>query len=186
MQILQSLLMVAARESHSPEVRAVLADASQRVAAMVASQAMLYHASNVTKCSAKEFLETICTGVQRAFGKNIAILYEPASGQLPRDSVIPLALILNELLTNAAKYGMNYRGAVSIKVGLVKESGSFVLSVEDDGLGFELEEACRRSSGLGLVLGLVKQLDGSLEVERMPGARCTVRFPRRRAAECVI
>ena len=122
MQILQSLLMITARESHSLEVRAVLADAGQRVAAMVASQAMLYHAGNVTKCDAKEFLETIGTGVQRAFGKRITVLYEPASGQLPRDIVMPLALILNELLTNAVKYGTNSRGEVSIKVGLIKES----------------------------------------------------------------
>jgi two-component sensor histidine kinase len=110
MQILQSLLMITARESHSLEVRAVLADASQRVAAMVASQAMLYHASNVTKCDSKEFLETIGTSVQRAFGKRITVLYEPASEQLPRDIVMPLALILNELLTNAVKYGTNSRG----------------------------------------------------------------------------
>lgn len=186
MQILQSLLLISARGARSPEARAVLAGASQRVAAMVVSQTMLYHAGNVTECSAKELIETVCTGVQRALGKNLAILYEPASGQLPRDAVIPLALILNELLTNAVKYGVNCRGETLIKVQFAKEPGSFVLTVEDDGLGFELEEACRRSSGLGLVIGLAKQLGGDLEVQRIPKARCTVRFPQRRPAECVI
>ena len=186
MQVLQSLLLISARGARSPEARAVLADASQRVAAMVASQTMLYHAGNVTKCSAKELIETICTDVQRALGKNLTILYEPASGQLPPDAVMPLALILNELLTNSVKYAVNCRGETLIKVQFAKESGSFVLTVEDDGLGFELEEACRRSSGLGLEKGLAKQLGGSLEVQRMPGARCTVRFPQRLPVECVI
>jgi two-component sensor histidine kinase len=168
MQILQSVLMIAARDAHSTEARAVLADASQRVTPMVAAQTMLYHAGNITKCGASEFLEMVCTGFQRAFGKNITVFYKPAFGLLPCDSVMPLALILNELLTNASKHGVNSRGEVSIKVGLVRESGSFVLSVEDDGPGFELEEVCERSSGLGLVLGLAKQLDGSLEVQRTP------------------
>jgi hypothetical protein len=59
-------------------------------------------------------------------------------------------------------------------VGLIKESESFVLSVEDDGPGFELEEACRRSSGLGLVLRLAKELDGSSKSTgcRGPDAQC--------------
>ena len=184
-QILQSLLMIAARGAHSTEARAVLADAGQRVTAMVAAQTMLYRAGNATKCSAGEFLETVCTGFRRAFAKNITVFYKPASGQLPREFVMPLALILNELLTNAAKYGVNPRGEVSIKVGLIRRPESFELSVEDDGPGFELEEVCERSSGLRLVMRLAKQFDGSLEVERMPGARCIVRFPQRRTAEYV-
>jgi PAS domain S-box-containing protein len=45
-----------------------------------------------------------------------------------------------------------------------------------DGPGFELAETLRRSSGLGLVIGLVGQIGGSFRVERAPGARCTVEF----------
>jgi two-component sensor histidine kinase len=88
---------------------------------------------------------------------------------------MPLALVLNELLTNAVKYGMK-GGTGVIRVGLTRENGSGTLYVEDDGPGFDFEEARRRSSGLGLVTGLARQLRGRLTVERLPGARCTVTF----------
>jgi two-component sensor histidine kinase len=62
---------------------------------------------------------------------------------------------------------------------LTKGEGGLELKVEDDGPGFDLGEAGRRSSGLGLVSGLARQLGGALKVERTPGACCSVHFPDR-------
>jgi two-component sensor histidine kinase len=56
------------------------------------------------------------------------------------------------------------------------EEGSCVLYVEDDGPGFELQEIRRRSSGVGLVMGLARQLGGEFEVRRTDCTRCSVRF----------
>jgi two-component sensor histidine kinase len=182
MQMLHSLLRSAQRETQSAEARAVLADASQRVAAMAAAQRVLYDAGNMTDFSAKDFLDAVCASAKQAFSGNIdLVIQESTSGKLPNDTAMPLALILNELLTNAAKYGVaSNEGA--IRVGLAKQSGELVLSVEDDGPGFELEQVRRRSSGLGLVIGLARQLGGTFKVERTPGARCTVQFNERQHA----
>ena len=123
MQILQSLLMIAAREPIAQKRARCL-----RMRASVLPQWSRHKRCSITPAmspnavrgnSSRRFVRA----VQRAFGKNITVLYEPASGQLPRDFVMPLALILNELLTNAVKYGVNCRGEVSIKVGLARKSG---------------------------------------------------------------
>jgi two-component sensor histidine kinase len=90
---------------------------------------------------------------------------------------MPLALIVNELLTNAAKHGINGRGTGEIMVALLRDGDHLVLSVEDDGPGFPLKDTGRRSSGLGLVRGLSQQLRGSFTVESGSGGRCVVRFP---------
>jgi PAS domain S-box-containing protein len=177
MQMLHSLLRAAQRETQSAEARAVLADASQRVGAMAAAQQVLYEAGNTITYSARDFLEGVCASARQAFTSNINIVISDcAPEQLSNDTAMPLALILNELLTNAAKHGMNGKGESSIKVRLTKGQDSFELDVEDDGPGFDLGEASRRSSGLGLVSGLARQLGGALKVERTPGARCSVQF----------
>ena len=90
---------------------------------------------------------------------------------------MPLALIINELLMNAAKYSGNQHGRVSITVGLSRRPGLYELCVQDEGFGFDLEDPNTGLSGLGLVRTLAQRLDGSFSVERTPGARCTVRFP---------
>jgi PAS domain S-box-containing protein len=184
MQMLHALLRAAQRETKSPEARAVLADASQRVGAMAAAQQVLYDAGSPISYKAKDFLDAVCASAKQAFTKNIEVVVsESTSEGLSNDTAMPLALILNELLTNAAKHGINGRGEGRIKVGLTNSSDSFALYVEDDGPGFELEEARRRSSGLGLVTGLARQLGGSFEVERTPAARCIVRFVEQRIAQ---
>jgi two-component sensor histidine kinase len=92
---------------------------------------------------------------------------------------MPLALIINELLMNAAKYGGNQYGQVSVTVGLSRRAGLYELCVQDEGFGFDLQNLKSRLSGLGLVRALTQRFGGSFSVERTPGARCTVRFPDR-------
>jgi PAS domain S-box-containing protein len=187
MQMLDALLRVAQRETTSSEAKTVLSDASNRVGAMAAAQQVLYDAGNATTYSAKDFLAGVCASAKQAFAHNVNIsVLDCTCARLSNDSAIPLALILNELLTNAAKHGRNETGDGSIRVRLIKTTkaatDSYQLEVEDDGPGFDAGEANRRASGLGLVSGLARQLGGTLKVERTPGARCVVQFADRDAA----
>jgi two-component sensor histidine kinase len=107
----------------------------------------------------------------------VTINCEATARALPKETAVPLALALNELLTNAAKYAANEHGRVTIDVGLSQHSGEIELYVQDRGSGFDFEEAEGRSSGLGLVTMLAQRLKGTFTVERRTGARCTLRFP---------
>jgi len=176
MQMLQALLNAARRETPSAEVRTALTDASQRIGAMVAAQKVLYRENNAEGYQAREFLEAVCSSLRQGFRKGIVVECSVDDTELPNDTAMPLALIVSELVTNAAKHGMNGRGEGSVKVALSRQGGGLALHVEDDGQGFELTETRRRSSGLGLVMGLVRQIGGSFQVERGPGARCVVEF----------
>lgn len=182
MQMLYALLRGAQRETRSAEARSVLSEASQRVAAMAAAQRVLYGAGESAEFDIEDFLEAVCESARQGFGKDIRIACESISGSLSNDTAMPLALILNELLTNAARHGCNGRGAVAIEVGLTESDGSYMLRVEDDGPGFRFSEGRKRSSGLGLVVGLVRQLGGTFAVDGTSGARCTVRFHDSRTA----
>lgn len=179
-QLLQSLLSNAQRESASPEARAVLADATRRVAAMAAAQQILYEEGKPTSFTAKDFLQSVCSTAQNGFSGEVSIEIDSASGLLSNDTAMPLALILNELLTNAVKHGIDGAGKGTIHVGLSHEGEAYQLHVEDDGPGFDFTSSItKRSSGLGLVSGLARQLGGHLTVERKNGTRCVVRFHER-------
>ena len=123
----------------------------------------------------QEFLAAVCKTAQETFPADVKIVCGESSGELSNDDAMPLALILNELLTNAAKHGANGRGETVIRAGLSKEADAFVLYVEDDGPGFDLEAVRQQSSGLRLVQGLARQLRGHFEVTSNP-TRCSVRF----------
>ena len=183
LQMLFGLLGAAQRETSNKEAKQILSEAGQRVAAMAAAQQLLYTDKNPRAFMVGEFLHAVCESARQVFSKDVAITTEADPGHLCNEVSMPLALILNELLTNAAKYGTNGDGRVNIKVSLKRSGGSVVLCVEDDGPGFDYRSASRRSSGLGLVAGLARQLLGTFIIERANGARCLLTFPEPRALE---
>jgi PAS domain S-box-containing protein len=173
MQMLQALLDLGAKRTNSKEAKQVLQDASRRISAMAAAQRVLYGSSGATYFNVKEFLAAVCQTVGPAFPAQIEISCD-AAGMLPNDVSMPLALILNELLTNAVKHGLN-GGEGKIRLGLQQNCGCYIVFVEDDGPGFELASVRKRSSGLRLVEALARQLQARLEVTRNP-SRCSLEF----------
>jgi two-component sensor histidine kinase len=177
MQMLHALLRGAEREAGSAEAEAILRAASRRVGAMAAAQQVLYDAKSAVRFDAGDFLRALCRSAQQSFADQAAIVVHADEGMLPNDAAMPLALILNELLTNAVRHGRRGDRPVGIRVALARDSDGWHLSVADDGPGFVLEPTPRRASGLGLVTGLAGQLGGQLSVDREKGARCAVDFP---------
>ena len=176
MQMLQILLEAGAQRARSAEAREVLEEASGRIMAMAAAQRVLYTTPDATRFNARDFLDAVCESAKQTFPQDLDIDYEGDAIQLSNDAAMPLALIANELLTNAVKYGLNERGAGTVRVRLRREDDSFLFYVEDDGPGFDLQSVQQRSSGLRLVQGLGRQLGGKFEVTRTPATRCSVRF----------
>jgi PAS domain S-box-containing protein len=177
MQMLQSLLHAATRQTQSPEARKVLDDAGGRIAAMASAQRVLYSTSDATRFSADEFLNAVCQTAQQTFPRNVKVVCDASTAsELDNDTAMPLALILNELLTNAVKYGCSGDSENVIRAGLTNGNGSFVLYVEDGGRGFDPQSLGKPSSGLKLVQLLARQLRGQFEVSRSPSSRCSVRF----------
>jgi PAS domain S-box-containing protein len=175
MQTIQSLLDAAARRVRGDEARDVFDQATRRIAAMAAAQRILYGTANATRFAAQDFVPAVCKTAQETFRENVSIVCEPCSGELPNDAAMPLALILNELLTNASKHGGGADHQTVIRAGLINDGDSFLLYVEDEGPGFDLASVIKRSSGLRLVQGLAGQLRGKLYVTTNP-TRCSVRF----------
>jgi two-component sensor histidine kinase len=177
LQILVRLLESGYRKARSSEAREVLSDAIRRVGAIGTAQQAYYCARGFTDVNGQDLVSAICANARTLFGSDVSINCKTARGNLPKATAMPLALIINELLMNAAKYGGDQHGQVTITVGLSRRPGLYELCVQDEGVGFDLEHPNSRLSGLGLVRALAQRLDASFSVERTPGARCIVRFP---------
>jgi two-component sensor histidine kinase len=148
---------------------------------MAAAQRVLYGTTDASRFRIEEFLRAVTETIRQTLPPDVGIVCEKASGVLSNDAAMPLALILNELLTNAVKHGVKDHAKQSVRVGLTERDGDFELYVEDDGPGFDLDAVRRTSSGLRLVLGLSRQLHGQFEVSKAP-ARATLRFCAGKAA----
>lgn len=90
------------------------------------------------------------------------------------DTEVNLFRICQELIQNVIKHS----GADNVNIQLLKEPDELVLSIADDGMGFESDEV-KRGLGLDNVRARVASLNGSLEIEKAgnTGVQITVRVP---------
>jgi two-component sensor histidine kinase len=105
------------------------------------------------------------------------------AGLLPGDVATPLAVVLNELMQNAADHAFPpVDGASSghVVVRVVREDGVVEVDVVDDGIGLPPGFTIEGSSGLGLsiVQALVtSELGGSIALYGDDGTRVHLSIP---------
>ena len=86
-----------------------------------------------------------------------------------------VGLIVNELVTNAAKHAFADGRRGQIRVAFGRQSDGYRLTVEDDGRGLPADFAtARQGLGRGLVEAFTRQAGGSLTVGKGPGAKFEV------------
>jgi len=86
-------------------------------------------------------------------------------GRFPRDVEIAMFRIAQEAVTNAIRHG----NARRVRVGLSREGGRAVLTVTDNGKGFDPAEAGGKGLGLSRMRERVQTLGGELEITSRKG-----------------
>jgi two-component sensor histidine kinase len=89
------------------------------------------------------------------------------------DTLVPLGIVINELLTNAIKHAFVGRSQGNIYIGAENsDNGELVVEISDNGVGIpeDLNPARTDSIGLQIVKNVVElQLNGRVELERSGG-----------------
>lgn len=176
-QMMLSVLATAGRGAINQEARFALDAVASKLKAIVHIQTILQRAGHVPSLRCDDLLRELSRTIQAASPCNFALIVDSDPVELPSAAALPFGLILNELLTNAIKHGINtHRGCVRVSL---KTTGEAVeLRVEDSGPGMRACEINKRSSGLTLVEHLASQLHGQFQMHPGPGGRGVLRFNR--------
>jgi two-component sensor histidine kinase len=116
----------------------------------------------------KSVVATIAASVERMFGRAIKVSVEGASAHrwaLPEAESIPIALAINELLTNAVKHGAEGE----VRCTVICSDTHVVVEIASDGaLPEDFDSASIRAgvSGLGLVRSLLPRRSAQLDVKQ--------------------
>lgn len=176
-QMMLSVLAAAGRGAINQEARFALDAVTSKLKAIVHVQAILQRAGHVPSLRCDDLLRELSRTIQAASPCNFALIVDSDPVELPSSAALPLGLILNELLTNSIKHGINaHHGCV--RVSLKTDGEAVELRVEDNGPGMGASEITRHTSGLALVEHLASQLHGEFQMQPGPGARGVLRFSR--------
>ena len=163
------ILSLQRRRTRSLEVRNTLSESVNRVQGLAATHDLLAH-EDVSEARVDDIARKI-VGVANANlsppNKQITYRVEPCPVVIPSRAVTILALVINEMISNAIKHGMTGQTKGTVIIRGCEEDGIVIVQVIDTGKGplFEppLEEANDSGSFEGLGLSLIKHLIGDLD-----------------------
>jgi two-component sensor histidine kinase len=181
LQIITSLLHLQRGRARDPRVRDAFQDSENRVRAIALVHETVHQARDAASVDLRGYIESIGRAVVRtnAVAGSIALDVEVPELHAGLDAAIPCGLILNEVLTNAFKHAFVGRAAGRVTVALRIVGDQVLLEIADDGVGLpeEIDLSNATTLGLQLVAGFVRQLEGTIEVDRSAGTRFRIRFP---------
>jgi len=185
LNIIISLLESQSRYLNNPAAQAALRDTQNRVHAVFLLHQKLYGATAGMEVDALLYVTELISHLSETFETNnngiiITQKVDPVSVTIDTAQMLPLAVIINEIVTNAIKHAFPAGRKGQIQVLVNKCASKTVrLQVRDNGVGlpFQLRPDDDRSLGLSLINGLVAQVHGSWTIENDEGVIVTVQFP---------
>jgi two-component sensor histidine kinase len=165
LQLVASLLTLQAGEGADPELGRQLQDAAGRVLAIARAHERLYRNDDIAALDLGDYLRDVCRDLEGSFSGCSTEVSVADGIRVATDRAVPLALIVTELVTNAAKYAFPGQTKCTVRVVLARRGDDhLMLTVSDDGVGlppgFNLQDS--KSLGMRIVRAFASQLGAQL------------------------
>jgi two-component sensor histidine kinase len=182
LQLLSSLVNLQVGHASDEAVRHALTTTHSRVMALALVYETIYRYSDVQRVQMHRYCVGLCEYLASLYSDVGSMVTSSVSGidvALPIEKALPLALILNELVSNSLLHAFPNNAQGTIRIAFERESPVLLtLTLSDDGVGFEDDVRRKGTFGYEMVEALVEQLHGSLTLRSGPnGSEITVRFP---------
>lgn len=170
LQMISSLLNLQSGSLTQESAKQIIASGRERVEALSLVHKKLYQEGIETKVNVKDYVEELVLNLIDSYHIPIETKFLITPIHLAVDKAIPIALIINELVTNAIKYAYNGINSPKLRVLIEEKKEGLRMEVSDNGIGIlEKEKNKVGSLGLKLILSLTEQLNGTLSTENNCG-----------------
>lgn len=183
LQIISSLLHLQAATDHSGAQRDLFIESQNRILTMALVHEELYRSDDLASIDLLAYMRKLVDRLLSAMGdrRRIQGMVGGETVSLTIDAAIPSGLIVNELVTNSFKHAFGPGETGEITISVCRLDDMAVLEISDTGCGlpegYDFRSA--KSLGLQLVVRLVKQLHGSIDLLPGTGTRFRLAFPAR-------
>ncbi|MEM7369017.1 MAG: sensor histidine kinase [Bacteroidota bacterium] len=181
LQVLIGLLELQSEDLRDPQAIQSLEAMANRIHSIAAIHEILYHQQGTEMVDLLEYTQNLCKHfglVLEGQRKPVFQLNMEKHRHFNLETLMPLGIILNELLTNSLKYATNLGNQLVIGIELQALPDGFCLNYRDNGPGFPQGNLQEREGGLGsyLLKSMSRQLNGYMESTNENGAVSRIFF----------
>ena len=182
LQIISTLLQLQADEITDSKTLENYRESENRIQSIALIHEKMYQSKDISNIDFTSYIKSLINDLMYSYAadsRNIKSMINTDNFLFSIETVQPLGLIINEIISNSLKYAFKDidEGIVSVKLEKI-DSNHFKLTVSDNGIGFPENVDFKNTSSLGLQLvnELVKQLDGTIELNSDNGTEFTIVF----------
>jgi two-component sensor histidine kinase len=174
LQLIGAMFHLQAKSTDNPKLAQALQEAYGRVIAVGRVHERLYRDVDVKTVDLSSYLSDVCDDLRGVISPCEIEFQSPKQIRMGTDRAVLVALLVGELVTNAAKHAYPDEVAGTIRVRLAQVS-DYALSVwvRDEGKGLPEGFDIKQSSGFGMTIirAFLQQLGAMLLIHRLgPGA----------------
>jgi two-component sensor histidine kinase/CheY-like chemotaxis protein len=179
--VIGSILSLQSQHVRDEKSLEIFRECENRVKSMSMVHTKLYQSKDLARIDFGAYIKELANDLFLAYRVNpewVSLSTHTDQVDLDINKAIPLGLVVNELLSNSLKYAFPKEKKGIIEILLQSENGRITLKVKDNGVGMakELDFSNTKTLGLQLVMALVQQLKGIIEVQRDQGTEFLIRF----------
>jgi two-component sensor histidine kinase len=181
LQVVSSLLFLQSRYMDDDSAKGAIKIGRARVQAMSLLHQKLYQKDNLQSVNLKAYFLDLGQNLFDTYqlkDHNIEFVTDIDDFEFDIDTLVPLGLITNELISNALKHAFSEDQHGWIKLSIKKHGAKIHLQVADNGKGIGFTEIPQNSKSLGmeLVKSFAEKLGAELKIENKEGSVFTLIF----------
>ena len=178
-QVVSSLLELQSAGIEDEKAKALAIESKNRINSMALIHKKLYENDDL-QMFFDDYIRKLVEDLSKMYGKDKStnLIIDVPHISFDVDTAIPLGLMINELVTNALKYGLtNKKPRLEVSISTTSTE-LYLLHVHDNGNGLpeDFDISKLKSLGMQLVKGLARQLQGQLSYKSENGAHFYVTF----------
>ncbi len=180
LQVVNTLLKMEAIHLNDPALEGIFDEAQGRVRSMALVHEHIYKVGDLSRVNVKAHVLALAEGILANHGlrQRVKLDIQVSFDKASVETLIPLSLLLNELLTNAAKHAFEGRSEGLIRIVLRRLPNDHCeLLFSDDGSGLQHEQLRSGTSfGMELVRTFAEQLNGTIRLMKGEGTTFELTF----------
>jgi two-component sensor histidine kinase len=177
LQVIISLLRLQSRELENEEAISKFKDTTGRVLTMSLIHEKMYQSEELSKINLEEYFNSLITDILDSYEINFKVEKEINCKieNLDMRSIVPIALIFNELFSNSLKHAFKNIESPSITLHFIQiDDSKFELMYSDNGSW--IQPVKNDTFGLELIEVLTDQIDGELNFTHEPHTKYSIQF----------
>jgi PAS domain S-box-containing protein len=183
LQVISSILNLQSSYVKDEATLSILRESQNRIKSMASIHETLYQNKDFSGINFSDYAVSLVKNLiysQTNINQKIIFNNKVETIFLNLDLAIPLGLILNEIVSNSIKYAFvkEKQGSGEINLEMKCKAERMMMIVSDNGVGLpeKIDLVNSDSLGLQLIITLIDQLNGTVEIERINGTKYTISF----------